>query len=81
MGDLDNGITRPEVREMFRTCNVYSREGCDDCFAKLYCSGGCAANAYHSTGSVTGMYELGCELHKKRVECAVMMKAAEGEEE
>ena len=77
MGDLDSGITRPEVREMFKACNVYSHEECGDCFAKLYCSGGCAANAYHGTGSVDGTYELGCALHKKRIECAVMMKAAE----
>ena len=80
MGNLDEGITRPEVRQMFRSCNIYSHEECGDCFAKLYCSGGCAANAYHSTGRVDGVYELGCILHKKRIECAVMMKACEADD-
>ncbi len=74
LGNLSEGITHPEVREQFEKCNVYSHEECGDCFARLYCSGGCAANAYHSTGSVTGVYGLGCDLHKKRIECAVMMK-------
>ena len=80
MGNLDEGITHPEVREIFRSCNIYSHDECTDCFAKLYCSGGCAANAYHATGSVDGVYELGCTLHKKRIECAVMMKACEAED-
>jgi uncharacterized protein len=77
MGNIFSGITRPEVRELFTGCNVYSHEECRDCFARLYCSGGCAANAYHSTGSVTGVYELGCKLHRKRIECAIMMKVDE----
>ena len=55
-------------------------EECKDCFAKLYCSGGCAANAYHTTGSVNGVYDFGCELHRKRIECAIMLKVAEAEE-
>ena len=61
----------------FKLCNVYAHKECKDCFARLYCSGGCAANAYHTTGSVTGVYTMGCELHKKRIECAIMMKVAE----
>ena len=77
LGNLSEGITHPEVREQFEKCNVYSHEECGDCFARLYCSGGCAANAYHSTGSVTGVYGLGCDLHKKRIECAIMMKVDE----
>ena len=61
-------------------CNVYSHKECKDCFAKLYCSGGCAANAYHTTGSVNGVYDFGCELHRKRIECAIMLKVAEAEQ-
>ena len=65
------------MTEQFKECNIYSHKECDDCFARMYCSGGCAANAYHSTGSVNGVYALGCELHRKRIECAIMIKAAE----
>lgn len=80
LGDIWSGITRGEVLEQFENCNIYSHKECDDCFAKLYCSGGCAANAYHTTGSVNGVYQFGCELHKKRIECAIMLKVAEAEE-
>lgn len=80
LGDIWNGVKNKTVLEQFENCNVYSHKECKDCFAKLYCSGGCAANAYHSTGSVSGVYEFGCELHRKRIECAVMLKVAEAEE-
>lgn len=80
LGDIWNGVKNKNVLEQFENCNVYSHKECKDCFAKLYCSGGCAANAYHSTGSVSGVYEFGCELHRKRIECAVMLKVAEAEE-
>ncbi len=79
LGDIYHGITRPEVMKPFKECNVYSHEECRDCFARLYCSGGCAANAHHSTGDITGVYQLGCILHRKRIECAIMIKAAEAE--
>ena len=72
-----DGITNSSVCDQFKCCNVYSHEECADCFAKLYCSGGCAANAHHTTGSITGVYDLGCQLHKKRIECAIMLKVAE----
>ena len=62
-------------------CTVYARSECRDCWARLYCSGGCAANAYHATGSVTGIYESGCELFKKRMECAIMLEVAKGDTE
>ena len=77
LGNVDDGITNTDVCDEFKGCNVYSHEECTDCFAKLYCSGGCAANAYHTTGSITGVYDLGCTLHKKRIECAIMLKVAE----
>ncbi|MBQ7739699.1 MAG: thioether cross-link-forming SCIFF peptide maturase [Eubacterium sp.] len=80
LGTIYDGITKPEILEQFKKCNVYSHKECEDCFAKLYCSGGCAANAYHTTGSVNGVYEFGCELHRKRIECAIMLKVAQAEE-
>ncbi len=79
LGNIWDGVTKPDVQEEFRHCNAYSRKECNDCWAKMYCSGGCAANSYHSTGSVMGVYEYGCELFKKRIECAVMMQIAEEE--
>ena len=77
LGDIWQGVTNNNIREDFRSCNVYARPECGDCWAKLYCSGGCAANAYHATGSIRGIYEAGCELFCKRIECAIMMKVAE----
>ena len=76
LGDVWQGVTNPEIQGEFAKCNVYAHPECSDCWAKLYCSGGCAANAYHSTGSVTGVYKYGCELFKKRMECAIMLEAA-----
>jgi len=79
MGNVFEGITKPEIRDEFKCCNVYAKDKCKKCFAKFYCSGGCAANAYNFTGSINGTYEIGCELQRKRVECAIMIKAAEAE--
>ena len=77
LGAIWNGITKEEAREEFRNTNVYTREDCGKCWAKLYCAGGCAANAYHSTGDIAGTYEYGCKLFRKRMECAIMMKVEE----
>jgi len=76
LGDIWTGVTNKEVQNDFAACNVYARPECRDCWARLYCSGGCAANAYHSTGSVRGVYEYGCRLFKKRMECAIMVAIA-----
>ena len=76
LGNIWDGVTNTEVQQEFRQCNVYAHEECRDCWARLYCSGGCAANAYHSTGSVTGVYEYGCKLFRKRMECAIMVAVA-----
>ena len=81
MGNVDDGITRTDIRERFKACNVYSKEKCKDCFAKFYCSGGCAANAYNFHGDINNVYDLGCALERKRVECAIMIKAALAGEE
>ncbi len=80
LGNIFDGIKNTDVQDEFRSCNAYAREECRDCWARLYCSGGCAANAYHATGSIGGIYEYGCKLFKKRIECAVMMQVAENEE-
>ena len=77
LGDIWHGVENTALRNEFKQCNAYARPDCANCWAKLYCSGGCAANAYHATGSILGTYESGCELFKKRIECAIMMKAAE----
>ena len=77
MGNIWDGVTNKALQDEFKLCNAYARPDCKDCWAKLYCSGGCAANAYHATGSITGTYHYGCELFKKRIECAIMLKAAE----
>ncbi len=81
LGDVWNGVTNTEKQCEFAACNVYTRPECRDCWAKLYCSGGCAANAYHATGSVNGIYSYGCELFRKRMECAIMLEAAKAIEE
>ena len=73
LGDIWQGVTNKETQCEFGNCNVYARPDCRNCWAKLYCSGGCAANAYHSTGSVNGVYEYGCKLFRKRMECAIMV--------
>ena len=75
MGNVDEGITKPEIAEEFRGCSVYSKEKCKDCFAKFYCSGGCMANSYNFHGTIHDAYDIGCEMQRKRVECAIMMKA------
>ena len=77
LGDIWNGVDNTAIQNEFRGCNAYTRPECADCWAKLYCSGGCAANAYHATGSIQGIYEYGCELFRKRMECAIMIQVAE----
>lgn len=81
LGNVDTGITKTELVDEFKLCNVYAKDKCKDCFARFYCSGGCAANSYHFHGNLLDAYEVGCELERKRVECAIMIKAAleEGE--
>lgn len=76
MGNVFDGVTKNDIREEFKLCNVYAKDKCKDCFARFYCSGGCAANSYKFHGSILDAYDIGCQLQKKRVECAIMLKAA-----
>lgn len=77
IGNIYEGIKKPELSSVFKTCNCYSRPDCHDCWAKLYCSGGCSANAVHVTGDLQGVYDFSCKLFRKRIECAVMLKVDE----
>ena len=79
MGNVDDGIVRTDIRDMFKNSNVYSKEKCKNCFAKFYCSGGCAANSYNFHGNINDAYDVGCEMQKKRIECAIMIRAAMAE--
>lgn len=76
MGNVFDGIKRTDLQEEFKGCNVYAKDKCRDCFARFYCSGGCAANSYKFHGSINDAYDIGCEMQRKRVECAIMIKAA-----
>ena len=79
LGNVFEGIKRDDIVQKFKTVNVYTKDECQNCFAKFFCSGGCAANAFHFTGNIGGVYDLGCQMQRKRVECALMIKAAEGD--
>lgn len=79
MGNVEEGILREDIRDEFKCCNVYSKNKCKKCFAKFYCSGGCAANSYNFHGNINDAYDVGCELQRKRVECAIMLKVAEAD--
>lgn len=81
LGNIWEGVTNHPIQDEFKSCNVYARPECSDCWAKLYCSGGCAANAYHATGSIKGVYKNGCELFKKRMECAIFLEAVKSIED
>ena len=81
MGNVDTGIVREDIRDEFKLCNVYAKEKCRDYFALFYCSGGCAANSYNFHGKITDTYDIGCEMQKKRIECAIMIKAALADED
>ena len=81
LGNVDEGIVRTDLTCDFKKCNVYSKKECSSCFARFYCSGGCAANSYNFTGKINDVYEIGCKMQQKRIECALMIKAALAEEE
>ena len=80
LGNIWDGVTNTAIQDEFRSCNAYARPECADCWARLYCSGGCAANSYHASGSIRGIYPYGCELFKKRMECAIMLQVAQSQD-
>lgn len=71
MGSVYEGIVRPDLREKFQNSCLFTREGCDDCFARFICSGGCNANNYHYNGDINKPYAITCEMMKKRIECGM----------
>mgnify|MGYP002577659412 FL=1 len=81
LGNVEEGITKPEIPEEFRGCSVYSKDSCRNCFARFYCSGGCMANSYKFHHTINDTYEVSCEMERRRVECAIMLKAAEAYDE
>lgn len=80
MGNVFDGVKRTDIRDEFKECNVYAKPKCRECFARFYCSGGCAANSYNFHGDIHNAYDVGCALQKKRIECAIMIKAATAQE-
>lgn len=80
LGNVDEGVVRKDITGEFSQCNVYAKEACRTCFARFYCSGGCAANAYNFHNKINAVYEVGCQMQKKRIECALMIKAALAEQ-
>ncbi len=81
LGDIWQGVINTALQDEFAACNVYARPECADCWAKFYCSGGCAANAFHASGSILGSYEYGCDIFRKRIECAIMLEVSRLEDE
>lgn len=79
MGTVYTGVEKTEIRKDFEQCNVYNKPVCQNCWAKFYCSGGCVANSFNSHEDLITPYEIGCEMQKKRIECAIMIKALESE--
>ncbi len=75
MGNVFSGINNLELREKFKQANVYSKDECKECWARYYCSGGCHANAYNFNKDINKPYRIGCEMEKKRVECAISVAA------
>ena len=76
LGNVDTGVVNRGLAGEFAKVNVYSKKECSTCFARFFCSGGCLANSYNFTGRIDDVYGIGCALEKKRVECAIMLKAA-----
>ncbi len=80
IGNVDEGITRPDIIDKFKEASVYTKDKCENCFAKFFCSGGCPANSWNFSHDINKVYDIGCEMQRKRVECAIMIKAALADE-
>ncbi|MBP1548760.1 MAG: SPASM domain-containing protein, partial [Oscillospiraceae bacterium] len=81
MGNLNDGSFNMEMKNDFAKAHIYTKEECKKCWAKFYCSGGCNANNFIYAGNILNSYKLACEMQKKRLECAIMIKAAKALEE
>ncbi|OZV10705.1 thioether cross-link-forming SCIFF peptide maturase [Tissierella sp. P1] len=75
LGNVIDGVQRGDIREKFKKANVYNKEECRECWARFYCSGGCHANSYHAHNDLSKAYKIGCEMEKKRIECAISILA------
>jgi uncharacterized protein len=75
MGNLDDGTFNLDMKNQFAQAHVYNKPDCKDCWAKFYCSGGCNANNYQYMGDILKSHKLSCEMEKKRLECAILIKA------
>ena len=76
MGNVVENSFNEEIKTKFAKTNIYTKEKCKNCWAKFFCSGGCNANSWQYEGDISKSHKISCELEKKRVECAIMMKAA-----
>jgi uncharacterized protein len=77
MGYVENGIYRAELRRKFGSATLYRKKGCWNCWSRFFCSGGCHANAHLINGSIYKPDPIGCELQRKRLECALALKGIE----
>ncbi len=77
MGTVDTGVLTKDLQIEFKNTHVHSKDSCKECWSKFYCGGGCSANAYNFHNNIKEVYEISCALEKKRVECAIYLKAKE----
>ena len=75
LGNIFDGILNDTIRDTFKKANVLNKEECSNCWARFYCSGGCHANAYNTNKDILKPYKIGCEIEKKRIECAISILA------
>lgn len=75
MGTVFEGELNKEHIELFKNGHIYNKPKCMNCWARFYCSGGCQANNYNFNKDIHEPYEIGCEMMKKRVECAIAIRA------
>ncbi|MBU3195745.1 thioether cross-link-forming SCIFF peptide maturase [Clostridium algidicarnis] len=75
MGDIFKGDLDIEMSNKFKKAHIYNKPVCKECWARFYCSGGCQANNFNFNGDMNIPYELGCKMQKKRIECAIALKA------
>lgn len=81
LGDIWTGVENTKLRDKFKNANVYTKEECRSCWARFYCSGGCHANSHYANDDINKPYKIGCEMEKKRIECAISIVAKTNEEE